>query len=249
LAKGWKVGLGYIDAIESTLDAATPTTTTGGSGASLAAAAVGQPSKQHFKINLYCKDFNVIQLASLPGHDQTTESCAAMVERLQELTSGFRASAGGDDAPACVLKRALDAQEGGFADDGWTLYDARAELERLGFGQEDDPHWRLTDINADYGLCKTYPRFVQPTPMPCRAVCRVCALTGVVAQGVGCAGQVHGRAAASGLRIPFTRTPAGVSCVVRVVRAVCDANVCVCVGGWLRPDSRWCGATRGRKRC
>jgi hypothetical protein len=169
LAKGWKVGLGYIDAIESTLDAATPTTTTGG-GASSAAAAVGQPSKQHFKINLYCKDFNVIQLASLPGHDQTTESCAAMVERLQELTSGFRASAGDDDAPACVLKRALDAQEGGFADDGWTLYDARAELERLGFGQEDDPHWRLTDINADYGLCKTYPRFVHT--MSC-AVCRV----------------------------------------------------------------------------
>jgi len=48
LAKGWKVGLKYIDNIESTLEG------------------------KHFSINLYCKDYNVIQLSSLPGHTEVT---------------------------------------------------------------------------------------------------------------------------------------------------------------------------------
>jgi hypothetical protein len=165
LAKGWKVGLGYIDAIESTLDA--PVT----GAATLAAAPAG--SKQNFKINLYCKDFNVIQLASLPGHEQTAESCAAMVNKLQELTSGFRTAGSDESSPACLFKRALEAQQDGFVDDGWTLYDARAELERLGFGKEDDVHWRLTDINQEYGLCKTYPRYVDAAFVCACAVMRV----------------------------------------------------------------------------
>jgi hypothetical protein len=244
LAKGWKVGLGYIDAIESTLDAATPTTTAGGGGggASSAAAAVGQHGKQHFKINLYCKDFNVIQLASLPGHDQTTESCAAMVDRLQELTSGFRASAGGDDAPACLLKRALDAQEGGFADDGWTLYDARAELERLGFGQEGDPHWRLTDINADYGLCKTYPRFVHAMCVVCRVSC---AHSHVWSRRVLA---VPAQFTDEQLRVVAEYRSRGRLQVRAPVSCVSCGPSAVLTYGWLRP-SRWCGAIRGRKRC
>lgn len=40
---------------------------------------------------------------------------------------------------------------------GWALYDAKRELRRLGV---PDAAWRLTDANASYELCATYPRIL-----------------------------------------------------------------------------------------
>ncbi|KAJ1916189.1 phosphatidylinositol-3-phosphatase ymr1 [Tieghemiomyces parasiticus] len=39
---------------------------------------------------------------------------------------------------------------------GWEVYDAAREFARLGVGQPGHL-WRLTTLNADYGLCATYP--------------------------------------------------------------------------------------------
>lgn len=40
-------------------------------------------------------------------------------------------------------------------DDGWNIYDAKKEYERLGVGS--DNLWKFTDMNASYELCSTYP--------------------------------------------------------------------------------------------
>ncbi|KAI4139856.1 MAG: hypothetical protein L6R39_006080 [Caloplaca ligustica] len=42
--------------------------------------------------------------------------------------------------------------------DGWKLYDARKEWERLGVSEKDlDNGWRISKINIDYGFSPTYP--------------------------------------------------------------------------------------------
>ncbi|KAH8169564.1 myotubularin-like phosphatase domain-containing protein [Sarocladium implicatum] len=41
---------------------------------------------------------------------------------------------------------------------GWHLYDPKAEFRRQGISQKlSDKGWRLTNINADYSFCDTYP--------------------------------------------------------------------------------------------
>jgi hypothetical protein len=45
--------------------------------------------------------------------------------------------------------------------DGWNLYDPVSEFKRMGI---PDASWRLTNINADYEVCSTYPAiFAVPT--------------------------------------------------------------------------------------
>jgi hypothetical protein len=38
---------------------------------------------------------------------------------------------------------------------GWTIYNPEEEFARMGI---PDSHWRLTNVNANYELCETYPR-------------------------------------------------------------------------------------------
>jgi hypothetical protein len=41
---------------------------------------------------------------------------------------------------------------------GWEIYDPKAEFRRQGISQKlSDKGWRLTNINADYSFCDTYP--------------------------------------------------------------------------------------------
>ncbi|PGH04849.1 hypothetical protein AJ80_08458 [Polytolypa hystricis UAMH7299] len=47
---------------------------------------------------------------------------------------------------------------------GWTLYDARKEWERLGLGNPDlNCGWRISNINVDYNFSPTYPALL-PVP-------------------------------------------------------------------------------------
>ncbi|PIA15751.1 phosphatases II [Coemansia reversa NRRL 1564] len=45
-----------------------------------------------------------------------------------------------------------------FETNGWEIYDARAEFERMGVGStEGGRFWRITQVNRGFGLCATYP--------------------------------------------------------------------------------------------
>lgn len=47
--------------------------------------------------------------------------------------------------------------------DGWKVYDPVAEFARMGVGAGGDamsPRWRISNVNADYSLCGTYPSLV-----------------------------------------------------------------------------------------
>lgn len=47
---------------------------------------------------------------------------------------------------------------------GWEFYDPFAEFERMGVGSDNGSAWRISDVNAGYNLCPTYPRIlVVPT--------------------------------------------------------------------------------------
>ncbi|KAJ2079407.1 phosphatidylinositol-3-phosphatase ymr1 [Coemansia sp. RSA 988] len=45
-----------------------------------------------------------------------------------------------------------------FETNGWEVYDARAEFERMGVGAtEGGRFWRISEVNRGFGLCATYP--------------------------------------------------------------------------------------------
>ncbi|KAJ2802021.1 phosphatidylinositol-3-phosphatase ymr1 [Coemansia guatemalensis] len=45
-----------------------------------------------------------------------------------------------------------------FETNGWEVYDARAEFERMGVGStEGGRFWRISEVNRGFGLCATYP--------------------------------------------------------------------------------------------
>ncbi len=46
-----------------------------------------------------------------------------------------------------------------FVDNGWSVYDAEAELKRLGVGKDDVP-WRISQCNSEFKLCDTYPQLL-----------------------------------------------------------------------------------------
>jgi hypothetical protein len=43
---------------------------------------------------------------------------------------------------------------------GWGVYESRREYARVGLNDTSNSAWRLSDINASYSMCDTYPQFL-----------------------------------------------------------------------------------------
>lgn len=50
---------------------------------------------------------------------------------------------------------AFDHKQSEFIDEGWSLYNAEQEYERMGL--MDSKKWRFTNLNKNYTFCETYP--------------------------------------------------------------------------------------------
>ena len=40
---------------------------------------------------------------------------------------------------------------------GWLIYDAQKELDRIGIGKNQGKMWRITSVNKDYKMSESYP--------------------------------------------------------------------------------------------
>ena len=58
------------------------------------------------------------------------------------------------------------------ADNGWSLFDMTQELQRMGL---PCAAWRISNLNADYSVCPTYPAVVAVPTSVMDAVVRTCA--------------------------------------------------------------------------
>ncbi|XP_064390000.1 myotubularin-related protein 2-like [Halichondria panicea] len=98
-----------------------------------------------YGLEIFCKDMRTLRFA----HKQETHGRRLMYERLQHVA--FPISDGKNVFAFNFTEE--------FSDNGWLVYNAEAELKRLGVGKEDVP-WRISTVNQDFKLCETYPQLI-----------------------------------------------------------------------------------------
>ena len=97
----------------------------------------------------------------VPGQTDEAETMSPELTRLHEFhqksVAQMRAQSceapRGNDSPYQEAPQASDSAELGYFDMG-------AEFSRMGVGTRADSYWRLTQANANFELCSTYPRLL-----------------------------------------------------------------------------------------
>lgn len=144
MARGWKISLGHISHVEEE---------------------EAQLGGKYFQFNIHLKDFNIIQLSTLPGSPKPADHAAIVVEKINQLCFPENPL---QFVPYLHKQALLASSAPGPAkdsDSGHVVYDPQTEYTRLGLltlneGAGDGGAWRLSAANADYALSETYPSHI-----------------------------------------------------------------------------------------
>ncbi|EPQ25757.1 uncharacterized protein PFL1_06624 [Pseudozyma flocculosa PF-1] len=113
----------------------------------------GSPGSRIYPIAFHTKDFDACALgfateAAQADVFESVRHCAVLVDASQ-LFAFYYQPRPPPSPPQPPAKAPLAAQ-------GWSIYDAKREFARQGLGSRTKA-WRLTDINAQYDFCPSYP--------------------------------------------------------------------------------------------
>ncbi|XP_004365906.2 MTMR2 protein [Capsaspora owczarzaki ATCC 30864] len=125
----------------------------------------GQSSRgeNSYGLELHCKDMRNLRFGFSTRSSNRGQVCDAIMDAAYPL-SASTAPAGGAATGSTGGAAAVPALRNVFAfsfrqtfpEDGWSVYNAQAELER----QKLPKTWRISKANENYALCDTYPSVI-----------------------------------------------------------------------------------------